>query len=140
MALHPKTHAFMQPHTQASSRYPSYKRRLGTERDSARRPRLIFPTSLTGDVTSEITEADWERGWLLCRTNLKGAMSASLSIRRFWGKGERWKRKRERAEGEKRLTQMLLLEPSTPTQHDSILSSQSHFRSLGCQLQKARLK
>ena len=33
----------------------------------------------------------------------------SLSIRRFWGKGERWKRKRERAEGEKRLTQMLLL-------------------------------
>ena len=30
------------------------------------------------------------------------------------GKGERWKRKRERAEGEKRLTQMLLLEPSTP--------------------------
>ena len=25
----------------------------------------------------------------------------SLSIRRFWGKGERWKRKRERAEGEK---------------------------------------
>ena len=41
----------------------------------------------------------------------------SLSIRRFWGKGERWKRKRERGEGEKRLTQMLLLEPSTPTQH-----------------------
>ena len=33
----------------------------------------------------------------------------SLSIRRFWGKGERWKRKRERSEGEKRLTQMLLL-------------------------------
>ena len=26
---------------------------------------------------------------------------SSLSIRRFWGKGERWKRKRERAEGEK---------------------------------------
>ena len=25
----------------------------------------------------------------------------SLSIRRFWGKGERWKRKRERGEGEK---------------------------------------
>ena len=25
----------------------------------------------------------------------------SLSIRRFWGKGERWKRKKERAEGEK---------------------------------------
>ena len=59
---------------------------------------------------------------------------ASLSIRRFWGKGERWKRKRERAEGEKRLTQMLLLEPSTPTQRDSIPSNQNHFRSLGCQL------
>ena len=58
----------------------------------------------------------------------------SLSIRRFWGKGERWKRKRERAEGEKRLTQMLLLEPSTPTQHDSIPSNQNHFRPLGCQL------
>ena len=29
---------------------------------------------------------------------------------------------------------MLLLEPSTPTQHDSIPSNQSHFRSLGCQL------
>ena len=55
----------MQPRTQASSRYPSYKRRLGTERDSARRPRRIFSTSLTGDVTSEITENDWERGWLL---------------------------------------------------------------------------
>ena len=59
---------------------------------------------------------------------------ASLSIRRFWGKGERWKRKRERGEGEKRLTQMLLPEPSTPTQHDSIPSNQNHFRSLGCQL------
>ena len=29
---------------------------------------------------------------------------------------------------------MLLLEPSTPTQHDSIPSNPSHFRSLGCQL------
>ena len=25
--------------------------------------RRTFPTSLTGDVTSEITEDDWERGW-----------------------------------------------------------------------------
>ena len=50
------------------------------------------------------------------------------------GKGERWKRKRERAEGEKRLTQMLLLEPSTSTQHDSKPSNQNHIRSLGCQL------
>ena len=39
-----------QPRTQASSRYSSYQRRLGTE-------------SLTGDVTSEIAEDDWERGW-----------------------------------------------------------------------------
>ena len=50
------------------------------------------------------------------------------------GKGERRKQKRERAEGEKRLKQMLLLEPSTPTQHDSIPSNQNHFQSLGCQL------
>ena len=50
------------------------------------------------------------------------------------GKGERWKRKREIAEGEKRLTQMLLMKPSTPTQHDSIPSNQNQFRSLGCQL------
>ena len=44
------------------------------------------------------------------------------------GKRERWKRKRERAEG----AQMLLLEPSTPTQHDSISSNQNQFRLLGC--------
>ena len=47
-----------QPRTQACSRYPSDQRRLGTERD-----RRIFPTSLTGDVTSEIAEDDWEDGW-----------------------------------------------------------------------------
>ena len=46
----------------ACSRYPSDQRRLGTEHDSARRPRPIFPTSFTGDVTSEIAEDDWERG------------------------------------------------------------------------------
>jgi len=46
-----------QPRTQPSSRYPSYKRRLGTESE-------FFPTSLTGDVTSEIAEDDWERGWV----------------------------------------------------------------------------
>ena len=50
------------------------------------------------------------------------------------GKGERWKWKRERAEEEKRLTQMLLLEPSTSTLHDSIPSNQNHTGSLGCQL------
>ena len=27
----------------------------------------IFPTSLTGDVTSEIAEDDWERGWKKAR-------------------------------------------------------------------------
>ena len=52
----------------------------------------------------------------------------------FLGKGGKIEAKREIAEGEKRLTQMLLLEPSTPTQHDSIPSNQNHFRSLGCQL------
>ena len=62
------------------------------------------------------------------------SLRPSLSIRCFWGKGERWKRKRERGEGEKRLTQTLLLEPSTPTQHDSIPSNQNHFWSLGCHL------
>ena len=60
--------------------------------------------------------------------------NTSLSIRRFWGKRGKMEAKRERAEGEKRLTQMLLLEPSTPTQHDSIPSNQNHIRSLGCQL------
>ena len=45
----------------ASSCYPSYQRRLGTECDSAS-PRRTFPTSLKGDVTSEISEDDWERG------------------------------------------------------------------------------
>ena len=34
---------FPQPRTQACSRYPSDQRRLGTERDSARLPRRIFP-------------------------------------------------------------------------------------------------
>ena len=55
------TQGITQPRTQASLRYPSYQRRLGTKCDSARRPLQIFPTSLTGDVTSEITEDDWER-------------------------------------------------------------------------------
>ena len=50
-----------QPRTQASSRYPSDQRRLGTERDSA--SASFFPTSLTGDVTSENAVNDWERGW-----------------------------------------------------------------------------
>ena len=61
----------VQRYTQASSRYPSDQRRLETERDSARRRlRRIFPTSLTGDVTSEIAEDDWEREQMLCRLKL----------------------------------------------------------------------
>ena len=51
----------LQPRTQASLRYLSDQRRLGTERDS---PRRTFPTSLTGDVTSEIAEDDWEKAVL----------------------------------------------------------------------------
>ena len=46
--------------TQASSRYPSYQRRLATECDSA--IVWFFPTRLTGDVTSEIAEDDWKWG------------------------------------------------------------------------------
>ena len=67
-----------------------------------------------------------------------GEKGRELSIRRFWGKGERWRGKRARGEGEKRLTQMFLLEPSTPTQHDSTPSNQNHFRSLGCQLHMSK--
>ena len=55
------------------------------------------------------------KGLRILRSVTRIMVKTSLSIRRFWGKGEKWKRKRERGEGEKRLTQMLLLEPSTPT-------------------------
>ena len=69
------------------------------------------------------------------RNHLRWKLSWTPSQKGFsGGKGERWKRERERAEGEKRLIQMLLLEPSAPTQRDSIPSNQNHFRSLGCQL------
>ena len=63
-------YVWVQPYTQASSRYPSDQRRLETERDSARRPRRIFPTSLIGDVASEIAEDDWERQQMLCLLKL----------------------------------------------------------------------
>ena len=53
----------LQPRTQVFSRCPSDQSRLGTKRDRRIFPR-IFPTSLTGDVTSEISEDDWERGCL----------------------------------------------------------------------------
>ena len=59
-----------QPCTQASSCYLSDQRRLGTERDSARASSANFPTSLTGDVTSEIAEDDLERGWVQPCLNL----------------------------------------------------------------------
>ena len=59
--------------TQASSRYPSYQRRLGTERNNEFFFRRIFPTSLAGDVTSEIAEDDWVRG---CRNlSLQGPLA-----------------------------------------------------------------
>ena len=61
----------LQPRIQASSRYMSYQRRLRTECDSTRRPRRIFPTCLIGDVTSEIAENDWERGWVNLSSFLK---------------------------------------------------------------------
>ena len=75
-------HLLVQPRTQASSRYPSYQRRLGTECDSASPPRT-FPTSLTGDVTSEIAEDDWERGcfwWMKSGITPHGTMVGQLYI------------------------------------------------------------
>ena len=62
IAVLSKKYVASQPLTQASSRYPSDQRRLRTKRDSASFSR-IFPTSLTGDVTSEITLDVWERDW-----------------------------------------------------------------------------
>ena len=38
----------------------------------------------------------------------------SLSIRRFWGKGERWKRKRKRAEGEREVSGLPFSSPPPP--------------------------
>ena len=49
LAVCPRQGPSDQPRTQASSRYPSYQRRYGTECDSAS-PRRTFPTSLTGDA------------------------------------------------------------------------------------------
>ena len=74
---------FFQPRTQASSRYPSYQRRLGTKCDS---PRRTFPTSLTGDVISEIAEDDWERGCtFLCVLRLTWPANTARLSRRFFG-------------------------------------------------------
>ena len=36
--------------------------------------------------------------YFMLAVNSHVSMKGSLSIRRFWGKGERWKQKRERAE------------------------------------------
>ena len=38
----------------------------------------IFPTSLTGDVTSEIAEDDWERGWLCLAFEVADAQTSAL--------------------------------------------------------------
>ena len=60
--------------TQASSRYPSYQRRLGTERDSEFFS-ANFPDNLAGDVTSEMAEDDWVRG---CRNlSLQGPLAGA---------------------------------------------------------------
>ena len=70
-----------QPRTQVCSRYPSDQRRFVTERDSARRPRRTFPTSLTGDVTSEIVEDDWnEAGDLVGRYPTPFSISIILQV------------------------------------------------------------
>ena len=75
-------HLLVQSRTQASSRYPSYQRRLGTECDSAS-PRWTFPTNFTGDVTSEIAEEDWERGcfwWMKSGMTPHGTVVGQLYI------------------------------------------------------------
>ena len=68
-------------------RYPSDQRKLGTERDSARRPGRIFPTSLTGDVsrdvTSEIAEDDFERDWIFCGFLISGLHDLPSDTRAF---------------------------------------------------------
>ena len=82
LAVFPRQGPADQPRAQASSRYPSYQRRLGTECDSAS-PRRTFPTSLTGDVTSEIAEDDWERGcfwWMKSGMTPHGTMVGQLYI------------------------------------------------------------
>ena len=38
----------------------------------------IFATSLTGDVTSEIAEDDWERGWLCLAFEVANAQTSAL--------------------------------------------------------------
>ena len=99
-------------------------------------------TSVLKYVANSHTDFSSPSQWRHVPSKLNPADDASRG--RAWVSGvsgrkeERWKRKRERAEGEKRLTQMLLLEPSTPTQHDSIPSNQNHFWSLGCQLQVSK--
>ena len=54
---------------------------------------LSPPPFLPQSRSSLVVRAIKHRGYRL--------VCASLSIRRFWGKGERWKRKRERCDGEK---------------------------------------
>ena len=77
---HPqKKFVLLQPRTQACSRYLSDQGRLGTERD-----RRIFPTSLTSDVTSEIAEDDWERGWCCYKLHHCYSNSFNLSKWRFF--------------------------------------------------------
>ena len=74
-----KEFVLLQPRTQACSRYPSDQGRLGTERD-----KRIFPTSLTSDVTSEIAEDDWERGWCCYKLHHSNSNSFNLSKWHFF--------------------------------------------------------
>ena len=79
---------YPQSRLQASSRYLSHKRRLRTRPDSAWGLRRIFPTSLTGDVTSEIAEDDWERGCSIHWTTSVSPDNSSLKqvyIPSLWG-------------------------------------------------------
>ena len=54
-----------QPCLQVNSRYPSERRRHGTERECQ---------SVISDVTSELAEGDWERGFTL------GKVASSLFV------------------------------------------------------------
>ena len=71
---------------------------------------------------------DYQNIWLTGE-HLNLAWVSGVSGEKGKDGSENWREVKER-----NAWQMLLLEPSTPTQHDSIPSNQNHFRSLGCQL------
>ena len=71
----------------------------------------VYPSSLLESLFVLKQHKSWAGLWSMCdyfkhgrwwsSSATRRLLIDSLSIRRFWGKGERWKRKRERAEGEK---------------------------------------